>query len=690
MENREFFKKIAFQTPISISLVISFLGLYFGAFLGHMWMIVLGLMLGIALTLASHFLHSTRRKEFLLEDFLSVALLVGIYGIMAISLGIFSVRKFISAGVSAPIVVTALTALIFLALFVFELLYLKPIPKPEWDKKKSLMLLPIVGLAFAVIILNLENFNAWIRWDSYDYYYYFENLSYSSLNVFDNLRPANHAAYGCSIIYMVVNGIIGNTKVSLLLINILMLVVGTLLFHRITVKLFPHWHWYSHLATSCIYAFSPFIFGLSWSINLEAYLIFGLVLFFWGEIEKLPIIQTFAAVLICFSKETGAIILATVMIARLATNFIIKSKRKNSFINKLELGLSVPVLTVGLVWFYDFLENSWVSSNNLEIDTSIKDVAFNEFGFNEIYVNDRFTSLLFTNFTWLILVVVLAGFAIGLIRWKACSDERTYLLVELVAGLAVSLVPLFYFITYNHIRYAAPSAILLLLLLPEALDRMLSGCRVRTALCGILAACSLAQCYITVDPMMYSHFNMLNKGQSKLAISDNNILADEEENVFSISVDAQYNREIMYFDEALDEILEAINYDDKTCLLISGEHVKPSIGQYVGAEYLILGFGYPYMAKPRYICWDADKGERYLGTNKSDQINVAYVGQNHDFEMALEKYDRCILISFSFSNEDRFNSLLNDFNHERIAQKTTKGWTIYADKVTERPSEQSN
>ena len=690
MENREFFKKIAFQTPISISIVISFLGLYFGAFLGHMWMIVLGLMLGIALTLASHFLHSARRKDFLLEDFLCVALLVGIYGIMAISFGIFSVRKFISAGVSAPIVVTAFAALMFSALFIFELFYLKPIKKPKWDKKNFLALLPLAALSFVVIILNLENFNAWIRWDSYDYYYYFENLSYSSLNVFDNLRPANHAAYGSSIIYMVANGIIGNTKVSLLLINILMLVVGTLLFYRITARLFPHWHWYSHLATSCIYAFSPFIFGLAWSINLEVYLIFGLVLFLWGEIEKLPTVQTFAAILICFSKETGAIILATVMIARLATNFIIKSQRKNSFIKKLELGLSIPVLTVGLVWLYDFLENSWVSSNNLEIDTATKDVTFNEFGFNEVYFNDRLTSLIFTNFTWLILVVVLAGLAIGLIRWKSCSDERTYFIVELVAGLAVSLVPLFYFITYNHIRYAAPSAILLLLLLPEALDRILSGCRVRTVLCSVLAACSLAQCYITVDPMMYSNFSMLNKGESKLAISHNNILADEEENVFSISVDSQYNREIMYFDKALDEILEAINYDNNTCILLSGEHVKPSVGQYVGAEYLILGFGYPHMAKPRFICWNADKGERYLGPNKADQINVAYVGQNHDIEMALEKHDRCILITFSFSNEDRFNSLLNDFNHERIAEKTVKGWTLYADTVTTKLPEQSN
>ena len=686
MDNRLFIKRISFQTPIVISLLISFFGLYFGSLLGRVWIIFASLMLGIAVCIWGHLLHLESRKDFKTDDFLTSALLIGAFGVMTVSLGTSAIRALVSRSGLVSAAVLALTALIFLALFVFELFYVKPMTKPEWSKKKLIALLPVAVAALTVAILSLENFGAWIRWDSYDYYYYFDNLSYTSLNVFDNLRPANHAAYGGSLIFMVINGIVGNTKAALMLINILMLVVETLLFNRIITKLFPHWHRICQILATCIYAFSPFVFGLAWSVNLEAFLIFGFVLFFWGEVEKLPLVQTFAALLICFSKETGAVILAMIILARLICNFIVKSKREKSFLEKLELKLTAPILAVGILWIYDFLSNSWMSSNNLTIEMVQENSVFNGFGYNPTFIVDRIVSIVFTNFTWLVLLVILAGFVVGAIRKRGSdSEERTYMLVELLVAAAASAIPLLLFITYNHIRYAAPTVILLVLLLPEALDRMLADCRVRSALCAALAALSLAQCYVTADPMMYLFCDTLDKGNGKIAIADNNILVKVSTSN-TISIDAQYNREILYFDKVFDDILSEIGYDDNTCILLSGEYVKPSIGQYVGTEYLIMGFGYPYMEKARFICWDDSKGARYLGTNADDAMNIIYVSQHSDIYEALESYDRCIFISFSFSNTNLFNHFMSPFKHEKIAQKTLNGWIVSAELVTDKVS----
>ena len=683
MNIRTFAKKISFQTPIIASLLISFFSLYFGSLTSRVWIIFVGLMVGVAVSVCGHVLHLENRKDFNSENFLSLAIVTGVCGIMAASFGASAIREFLYIGVSKAAFVLLFSALLFAALFVLELVYIKPIKKPEWSKNKALALLPFAALALVLVALNLENFGAWIRWDSYDYYYYFENLSYTSLDFFDNLRPANHAAYGCSVIYMVVNGIIGNTKASLVIINILMLTVGAMLFARILKKLFPHWNTVCRLAMTCVYAFSPFIFGLAWSINLEAFLIFGFVLFFWGEVEKLPLVQTFAAILICFSKETGALMLATIIVVRLAFNFIIKPKKEKSFFSKLELELCAPVLVVGLLWFYDFLANSWVSSNSLTIDMVQEDSVFNGFGVNTTFIIDRLASLFFTNFTWLIILCVLAGFVVGCIRHKKSdSDERTYMLFEIIAAAVVSLIPLLFFITYNHFRYAAPTVILLVLLLPEAFDRMFSGCRVRAIVCTVLAACSLAQCYITIDPVMHLCLHTFDKGEGKIASTDNSILVKGSTSN-TISVDSQYNREIMYFDRTLDQLLEEIKYDENTCILMSGEYIKPSIGQYVGTEYLVLGFGYPHMEKARYICFDAERGVRYLSANSDDAINLFYVNQHLDIYEALKKYDRCVFISFAFSNEKRFEHFMTRFNHERIAEKTVNGWTVWADLITD-------
>ncbi len=671
--------------PLSVSLIISFFCLYFGAFLGRVWIIVLGLVLGIATSLVGHVFYMPHRGELSRHDSKAVLLVAATYGITAVSLACFCVRQLVSFGACVSAFVAAAAAVIFVALFIFELIYVKPMPRLVFDRKRSVGFIALSVVLLAVVLLNLENFNSWIRWDSYDYYYYFENLSYSSLNVFDNLRPANHAAYGCSVVFLIVNGIVGNTKISLLIINILMLVVGTVLFYQIIEKLFTRWNWYGRVALACVYAFSPFLFGLSWSINLEAYLVLGLVLFFWGEIEKLPFVQAFAAILICFSKETGAIILATVMVARLIINFLGKYREKKSVIEKLEPGLSLPVLAVGVLWFYDFLKNSWASSNSDGISTSMPGVNFNGFGFNVFYVRDRLVSLLFINFTWLIILIVIVGFVIGLIRGKkADSDERTYLLFEALAGISASLVPLLFFITYNHVRYAMPTVILLILILPEALDRLLVGCRLRSLLCAVVAACSLLQCYVTVDPMMYLCCGTIDKGEGKIAFADNSVL-EGGKTATSISVDSQYNREIMYFDEALDELLKEIKYDDDTCLILSTEYTETSVGQSVGAEYLIGGFGYPHMEKARYVSWNSEVGERYLGYDESEAINIVYASRYWEMYRAVGKYDRCIFISFAFSGESPLEkeSMKCFFEYERIAQKTHKGWTVYADLVTE-------
>lgn len=686
MKKRELMERIEFQLPISFSLLLAVLGLYLCAFFSHIWILFVFLLASVILSAFAHALYARTPERLSGADRIAVVLLVSVYALCTVSLLSFSLRTFIFSGPRVAAVVTLLMAVVFLAMTVLEAVYLVKVVgvKRNADMPRGSVwrrVLPVAIVAAAIVALNIEIFGGWLRWDSYDYFYWFKNLSYSGLTKLANLRPANHAAYGCSVIYLLIDGIIGDAHVSLLMMNVLAVVVGTFAFWRIGVKMFPHWKPVSHALYACIYAFSPFIFGLSWSINLEAFLMLGLVLFFWGEVERLPLIQTGAALLICFSKETGAVLLAAIMAVRLLMNFLSRKKRDGGLVSKLELGVSLPVLACGLFWVVDFFVNSWVSSNSSWIPTTTN-VNFNSFGLNLIYIGDRIITLIFTNFTWLIIALVAAGFIIGRVRRaRAATEERHYFAFELLAGLGASLVPLLFFVTYNHIRYAGPTAVLLLLLLPEALDRMKLGVRLRSVICGALAALYLAQCYVTVDPMMYLFCGTMDKGTGRLAFAKNNILVGGSD-ATSVSVDAQYNRELMYFDRALDGILRAIEYDDDTVIIISDEYREATVSGYVGAEYLIMGFGYPHMPNAAYISWNAQKGERYLSSSKSDEINILYTSNLFKIYNAINEYEDCIYITFSFSDPSKRERFLYKYKHEVVAEERTCGWEMTAYKLT--------
>lgn len=674
-------QKFKFQTPVCFSLVMAFVGLYLCALRGQLW---IGLVLVAVSLLPLLWIHGVYAKsgDFSDSDRYAMWLLAAFWGLLSLSLLLFGLRTRTASGKGGIIILSLIAATLFAALFVLELLYIKKVcgrfPNQKKRPRELLVFLPIGILCLILVLLNLNLFDTWLRWDSYDYYYYISRVSYTSLINLEALRLANHAAYGCSFLYILVNGITGNPLVTVYAVNLFMLVAGSFLFWRILVKRFPNWKPTAHLLMTCVYAFSPFNFGLVYSISLETFLMFGILLFFWGEVEQLPLGQILGAILICFSKETGAVLLCCVMAVRLAFHIFDKKSKGTPFWSRLELPLTVPVLGLGLVWLYDLVSFSWMSSNSGPASTI--QIRFNSFDFNPTYIKYRLISLLFSNFTWLIFLVALVGFVVGLIRkYKVGSKEQTVFFFECIAGAAALLISILLFVTYNHIRYAAPFVFVLILILPDALDRLFSGIKLRSFLCGVLALCSLAQCYFTVDPLMRSFFNTLEKGKGQVIYTGNKILP-EGEFLSCIAVNSQYNREILYFDYAFDELLASIGYNENTWLIMSSssDYEVPSIGGKVFAEYLIFGFGYPHMEDARYVAWDAESQSRYLSTNPSDALRVNYARTNEELHARIATYPRCVYIHFPFRYSADEDPVLRGANYKKIAESTCNGWVLEA------------
>lgn len=680
-------KRCAFQTALSLAFLSAFLGVYFGAVLAQMVLTFAGLLCALALVVWIHLVYAAEQHRSSLRDAdrTAVWMLVCGYAILALSLLSFSIRAFLANGAGYGIAWgTVAASLLFASLFTGEIFYLRRIvPAKEPQAKAALLrpFLPIIVLCGILFFLNLDSFGAWFRWDSYDYCYYLANTDYAGLGLLDNLRPANHAAYGISLLYLIVGGIFGSVPFSAAVLNLLVLLISTIAFWQIVVHCFPHWKPLSQIAVTAVFGFSPFLFGLSWAFSLENFIVLGILLFLWADFKGLSFLQTIAAFMICFSKETGVVVLAAIMAIRLSLRFLDKTKRGLPLAERFEFSLCVPTISFGLVWFYDFISNSWISSNTLSIGTT-EAVNFNGFGFNLTYIKDRLLSLLFSNFTWLVLLLIVAGAIVGRIRkHHTTSEARDLLVAQVLAALAAYLIPLLLFITYNHIRYAAPFALILLLLLPEALDRLFADSKLRTVTGSVLTILMLVQCYLTIDPTMYLNMDALDKGNGTILSTRDHILRENPNATNCISVSTQYNREVLYFDYAFDKLLSEIEYDDNTRLLFSNEYQKPTIGGFVASEYILTGFGYPHMPHKRYMAWDAENQTRYLSEQAEDQIRIAYIWGPKAMKDALKSGKRCIYIQFPFYNQAQQDTLFENVFTTEIAHVDLMGWKLVAYEV---------
>ncbi len=681
-----------FQATIFAAIVISFAGFYMCATFAQAWLLFLSLAIAMVLSIWAHlrFMNRASKEKTITQpsDKVTVFVLVLSYALLCISLTRYSINAFLSDGFGLFFVTLAFTAIVFAALTLFEILFISRFVQLKkfseiWAKNK-LTIIFLSILSVVLIVLNLEIFSAWFRWDSYEYYAYAQRQTLKSLTDLEYMRLANHAAYSCALLYMLFNGIVGNYITAVYLVNLLMLVCGSWMFFGIArqfskTQIFP-------MTAACVYAFSPFTFGFVYSISLETFLAFGILLFFYGEAKKLPILQILASLLICFSKETGAVILVAIMALKLVFYWISNERKNLPFTQRINLSFVAPIFACGLLWLWDYFAFSWISSNENTAMQTTDGKAFNNFAISFTYIKDRMLSFLFTNFTWIIVILVAVGFVIGIIRRKklfADTEEKQFVWL-VIAGFSTSLIPMFLFVTYNHVRYATPTLMLLLLLLPFALKAIFKSTRVRSWICSVLAALSLGQCYFTIDPTMYLFFDTIDKGNGKIIYTSNNIISDDMKRTQAICVPAQYNREIMYFDFALNTLMQEIGYDENTCIMLSSEYMEPYIGGYVGTEYLIWGFGYPYTDYPKYVSFSQDRQKLYLANDRSEMVPATSIYASTSAMYISIIYDRAIYIQLPFRDEAVEQELLGIYNREEIAKVNVNGWELVAYEITEK------
>ena len=562
---------------------------------------------------------------------------------------------------------------------------------PDWKKQ-----LPYWILGALLIALSAGTLSAWLRWDSMAYYTVLGGKNPISLIRARTMRLADHASYAATLVYVFVNMLTGAPLLGAHLIALMQLLCGTFFFYRIVRRVFPEWSRWSLLAATAIFAFSPFTFGIVYTVNLEQFLLFGFVMFFFARAEQLPMVEVAAAILICFSKETGAPMLAATVAALMLCSFLSRREwSRRGALRACNLGVNLPILGVGLCWLFDLRFFSWSEGNagsSYTVEEAVQQVerpvAFNAFGYNELYFDEKMLTANVMNFNWLFLLLIALGAVFALIYWKRdrITPARADLLVGSLAAYGVAMTVGLLFITHNHARYNLITGVLLYFPAMEAMHRIGRKNAVRTALAACTAALLLVQSYRTVDPLMLAKFPRAEKGHGRIVYTENRVIArqggDTRYAPFVLSDNALYNREIYDMDRALDRAFGACEIDGDTCFVFSSELQTNYVGANVSAEYILLGWGFSGITPDR-VCWDADKQARVFTQEDLPEMHVAFVASEQELSAVMEQYARVYYVQMPYYDDFFAQSIAPGYQTTQTYDEVYRGWRFTVHRIGE-------
>ena len=188
-----------------------------------------------------------------------------------------------------------------------------------------------------------------------------------------------------------------------------------------------------------------------------------------------------------------------------------------------------------------YLVGHWEGNGAFEIDLN--------------YIKDKMLSLLAINFNWLLIVLALIVFIIGVI--KKVQINKSISLIPMLFSMIAFLIFSVLFKTINHPRYIDALIAQIYLVVAYILINYIDKKAVKISISAALIMLLFIQSFATIDPLMLKLFPNINVG-SKTLITTSEILSDG----------MAYNRQYQGWGKVVDMALEDVMNDDSAKLYL--------------------------------------------------------------------------------------------------------------------------
>lgn len=531
------------------------------------------------------------------------------------------------------------------------------------NSRTELIWLGITCFIFA-FLLNIECFNTWPRWDTYNYLKSIRLLSARNifLPVENGLKICGHTNIAYGLWVLMFRPVSGNTNLNALYFsNMVLVAIDLMLLYFIFKQLLSDenvlWNLFYAVITVC----SPWILGHVADINAELFTMTAMLLLLYAVFSDNNMLSILAVFVLCNARETGAPIAAVIIFVQLlyaVFDYIMNKERKVNW------GYYILCFCMGFLWLLQYRMGNWSDRRQTSISfywATLDGHELNRFGFSPIHMKDTLISALITNFNWIfsiILLLVLGFMFLQIIRKKKpisqLLSKREYWIITTV--LVVYIVEICVYITCHIYRYFIISSVLLCILglcgVRYILQNVRSGLVFSHMLSIMIGILLLVQSYRSIDPITARIYPVIETGETVVVPlpQHTNIEIDP------FFADWAYsNRQIMYFDKALDRAYATI-YDESavedTQILCSDEYQGRIIegNVHLGSLFSIWGFGYSKVNPPMWGEWDSEGRYRYLSFEPENIIDPEYVLSDSDLSKYVNEYEHVYYIEMPWGD----------------------------------------
>ncbi len=535
--------------------------------------------------------------------------------------------------------------------------------KLEEAHKNEFAVLIVLCFIFG-FILNIEVFNTWIRWDSYNYFHSLERQSVKGLFypwTEGGLKACNHVCVAYALYTLFFRSIPGiSHENAMYLSQMFMVAVDLVLIYYIFKKLLPTKKGHTMVLYTIAVICSPWILGRVSDLSMELTMVTGALLLYYAAFYKNYLLGVLATFVLCNSREMGAIVAATVIFVQLI--YEIAGTRNGKRFVSIDWCYFVNCFIIGVFWLVLYCLGNWGSAyGNTASSTMqlIDGTPYYQFSFSLLHIKDTLIDSLLVGFNWLFTGVIILAIIVSVVRLIQKRESLAHLFSKqpfwlLMTGLLTFLVEMCAYIAHHDFRYYTLSSVLLCIIGLTTIYYISSIVpklgRIKNAFPIIIGVLLFLQCHMTIDPVTLAVCPVISTGKASIASMNQHL----KDNIDPSFTDFAYaNRQVMYFDKALDRahalIYEKAEVND-TIILFSNEYVFNSWG---GSLYQIWGYGYSSPSVDDYHMWshwDSDRSYRYLSYDPADNIDPRYVNADTDLRGYLNDYEHVYYIKMPWGD----------------------------------------
>ena len=458
-------------------------------------------------------------------------------------------------------------------------LYIKKIIKVNIGKKiisvvkcyKYLIVVLLISL-----LIRLPQLGTPMRWDAQVYYGYLmtacDSFDFTLEAFWNGFRFAGHPSFAYVFLSAIFEFLYPKSMVSVEIFQILLALLAIFTFYKIFQKILKCSDFQLALAT-LIVSCSPMFLGTVTYYHLDFGIAVLTIFLVGSHLYKKYIMLIFSIFLLLFTKEIGIVVLfgyfSFYYLTKLITikgNIFVKLKsifRDPSFYIMAVLG----IIGAGYLIYTLFIQKiGWgtvevISDASEDLVASPDMIGF--FAFQKSYIIFKIKQLFTTNFIWLSIAIMTLLFLIKLFMKNKVNFLKNPYIIGIFGAVLLTFIFYCVYITYPLLRYNLVIEVcvnlvlsLFILSLPSKKFKYLLSC--------ILIILFVGQAYLTIDPVMKQVNQRVETGQVPLVLS----YPDPMDYFGDYML---YNYQYSYVDKGLRKILDEINYDEDTDVILCGD-----------------------------------------------------------------------------------------------------------------------